>query len=160
VSTRDRVVYCAVTLLGDYGKGSPEVFAIWRDVLPPEWTDAQVRQYAATKEWCGGFALHALRLGGATQEHWHDGIGFIGPLKLRPMPEGSQPRAGDIAVKEHPFAHHMVVEYWNHEKDWGDLAGNTPTAARHHHASSDGVTFYSIEPLVAIADAAPPPEAA
>lgn len=160
---RDEVVYAAVTLLGDYGKGSPQVFEIWRDVLPPTWSDAQVHQYAASKEWCGGFALRCLRLAGVTDEHWHDGLGFLGPLKLHPVAAGSQPKSGDIAVKEHPFAHHMVVEYFNHELDWGDLAGNTPTAARHKHASSAGITFYSIEPLLERAsdtDPAPPPEPA
>src|SRR5512144_3380 len=91
---RDEVVYAAVTLLGDYGKGSEQVYEIWRDVLPPEWTDAQVRQYSATREWCGGFALHCLRLAGVTGARWQDGIGFIGPLKLHPT---TTPKLGDVA---------------------------------------------------------------
>jgi len=143
--SRDLVVYSAVTLIGPYVKGSPEVYDIWRDVCDPHWTDDQVRQYAKTREWCGGFALHALRLGKVTDAHWKDGIGFIGPLGLHVT---HTPQPGDIAVKEHPFAHHMVVEFWNNPGDWGDIAGNTPTAARHHHVSSDGITFYSIDPLL------------
>lgn len=142
---RDEVVYAAVTLLGNYGKGSPEVFDIWRDVCDPTWSDSQVRLFASKEEWCGGFALHALRLAKVTDAHWKMGIGFIGPLGLHPV---SFPKPGDIAVKEHPFAHHMIVEYFNHSNDWSDLAGNTPDAARHHHTSSDGITFYSIEPLL------------
>ena len=157
MTTRDRILYCANTLLGPYGKGSPEVYDIWRDVLPSEWSDAQVRLYAKTREWCGGFALHALRLGGATQAHWRDGIGFIGPLRLHQV---AWPCPGDIAVKEHPFAHHMVVEYWNHECDWGDIAGNTPHAARHRHQDSKGITFYSIDSLLRDTEPSPPPEAA
>lgn len=143
--TRDRVIYCATTLLGPYGKGSPEVYEIWRDVCDPAWSDAQVRQYAATREWCGGFALHALRLGGATKAHWKDGIGFIGPLALNVT---STPKPGDIAIKAHPFQHHMVVESYNGPGDWWDFAGNTPHADRHHHTSTDGITFYSIDKLL------------
>lgn len=145
MSTRDRIIYAATTLLGPYGKGSPEVYDIWRDVLPPELTDAQVRQAAGKLEWCGAFALHCLRLAKVTDAHWKLGVGFIGPLRLRPVP---WPKPGDIAVKEHPFAHHMVVEYHNHELDWGDLAGNTPGAARHRHVGTTGITFYSIETLL------------
>jgi hypothetical protein len=143
---RDRVVYCATTLLGPYGKGSPEVYEIWRDVCDPAWSDSQVREYAKTREWCGGFALHALRLGGATQAHWKDGVGFIGPLGLHVT---HTPNPGDIAVKAHPFAHHMVIEAYNNAGDWWDFAGNTAEgAARHHHTSIEGITFYSIGPLL------------
>lgn len=142
---RDRVIYAANTLLGDYRKGSPEVYEIWRDVCDPTWSDAQVRLFAKSVEWCGGFALHSLRLGGATQAHWRMGVGFIGPLGLHKMP---WPKPGDIAVKEHPFAHHMVVETYNSPTDWWDIAGNTPGVARHHHTSCDGITFYSIDPLL------------
>ncbi len=142
---RDEVIYAAATLIGKYGKGSPEVYDIWRDVLPSSWSDAQVHQYAATKEWCGGFALHCLRLAGVTQEHWHDGIGFLGPLHLHQV---TGPKPGDVAIKASPFNHHMVVEFFNDPNDWGDIAGNTPDAARHHHTTSQGITFYSIEPLL------------
>lgn len=145
MSTRDKIIYAANTLLGDYSKGSPEVYEIWRAVLPEGWQNEQVREYAKTKAWCGGFALYCLHLGGATKHPWIDGIGFIGPLGLHVT---SKPQPGDIAVKAHPFAHHMVVEFYNSADDWGDLAGNTPTAARHHHQSSDGITFYSISKLL------------
>ena len=143
--SRDLVVYSAITLLGDYVTGSPEVYDIWRDVLPPEWTDAQVHQYAKTKSWCGGLALRSLRLGGVTDAHWKDGIGFIGPLGLHVT---HKPQPGDIAVKERPFQHHMVVQVYNGPSDWWDCAGNTPTAAQHHHTSIDGITFYSIDALL------------
>jgi hypothetical protein len=153
-AARVAIVEAAASLIGPYGKGSPEVYEIWRDVLPEGWRTEQVIQYAKTREWCGGFALHCLHLAGVARNlYWHDGIGFLGPLHSVPYP-----RPGDIAVKAIPFAHHMVVEYWNHELDWGDVAGNTPHAARHKHTSSAGITFYSIEPLLpAAADTDPSP---
>lgn len=154
MTQRDRILEIAASKLGQYGKGSPEVYAIWRDVLPPSWSDQQVHQYANTKEWCGGFALHCLRLAGVTDAHWQDGIGFLGPLHLHRVP---WPKPGDIAIKEHPFSHHMLVEWWNNDNDWGDLAGNTPFAARHRHRSSVGIAYYSIDPLLHVADTEPSP---
>ena len=152
--TRARVLDEAAKLIGNYGKGSPELYAICRDVCPLHWTDAQCRQYAATKEWCGLFSLHALRNAEVTTAHWVDGLGFLGPLHLKRVP---WPKPGDIAYKADPFQHHMIVEYWNHDNDWGDIAGNTPFAARHRHASSLGVAFYSIASLLGEHDTEPAP---
>ena len=148
----------AAALIGAYGKGSPEVYAIWRDVLPDGWPNSEVTKYAATREWCGGFALNCLhRAGLALDVFWHDGIGFIGPAKLRRLPHDAHPLPGDIAVKNLPFAHHMVVEYFNHDLDWGDIAGNTPHVARHSHHNRAGVDFYSIASLLPALTSDPAP---
>ena len=151
MTQRDAIISAAAARIGPYVKGSPEVDAICRLVLPPTWTDAQCKQYDH-KDWCGLFALACLRDAGVTDASWRDGIGFIGPLHLKQV---DYPKPGDIAFKGSPFQHHMVVEYWNHALDWGDIAGNTPTAARHKHASSAGVTFYSVESLLPVSDTEP-----
>lgn len=157
--SRDDVVRIAASLLGQYGKGSTQVYDIWRDCLPERVDDATVHHFAEKAEWCGGFALHCLRLAGLTKAHWTIGSGFIYQIGLKRLTGDHWPKPGDIAVKEHPFSHHMVVEYWNNPNDWGDIAGNTPFAARHRHGSSVGIDFYSIEPLLADlrdTDPAPP----
>ena len=154
MSSRDRILEIAASKIGNYGKGSGEVYQMWRRILPRSWTTEQVAQYAKTREWCGGFCLDVLHEAGVTTELWHDGVGFLGPLHLPRVP---WPKPGDIAVKEHPFSHHMLVEYWNNANDWGDIAGNTPFAARHRHGSSVGLTYYSIDPLLHVADTEPSP---
>jgi hypothetical protein len=150
VTTRDHLLECAAKLIGNYGKGSREVYAIWRQVLPPVWTNAQVEHYAKTREWCGGSLLCAVQNAGLTSESWEDSKGFLHKLGL---PRTQQPRPGDLAVQDHKPYHYMLVEWWNHSNDWGDLAGNTPFYARHRHASSKGIVFYDIEPLIIAAQA-------
>jgi hypothetical protein len=145
VTTRDLVLSCAAKLIGNYGKGSPEVYSIWRQVCDPSWTNAQVKQFADTQEWCGGSALCVYQNAGLTKLPWKMGLGFKDALGLKKVP---WPQPGDLAIQDHKPYHHMIVEYWNHDNDWGDLAGNTPFYARHRHGSSKGIEFYSIEPLL------------
>lgn len=141
---RDRIVEIAEAEIGAQAKGSERVYQYWRDVLPPEWSDAQVRLYAKSKEWCGGFALWCLRAAGIAQDvHWKDGVGFIGPARLKPT---RTPSRGDIGVKHHPFAHHWVFKYeydgWLH-----GIGGNTP-GVKEQRFRKDEVTVYSIGPLL------------
>jgi hypothetical protein len=154
MTTRDRILEIAASKIGNYGKGSPEVFAIWRDVLPPNLSDTQVHQFCNKEDWCGGFVLYVLREAGITTAHWHISDGILAVLPVKQVP---WPKPGDIAIKEKPFGHHMLVEWWNNDNDWGDIAGNTPFAARHRHGSSVGITYYSIDPLLHAADTEPSP---
>ena len=161
IDYRARILESAASMIGDYGKGSDQLYDIWRDVLPlAVATDKQVVQCAAKLEWCGSSALYALhRAGVGLDVHWRLGVGFIGPAKLRKLGKDEHPKPGDLAVKNHPFAHHMIVEYFNHDLDWGDLAGNTPHYQRHRHVGRDGIDFYDVSSLFPPDTIpAPPPE--
>lgn len=141
---RARILEVATSEIGPQAKGSAKVEAYWRDVLPPEWTDAQVHLYAKTKEWCGGFALWCLRAAGLAQGiHWHDGVGFLGPAHLRPTKTPSQ---CDIGVKPQPFAHHWVFKYEYDGWLYG-IGGNTP-GVKEQRFRRDEVVVYSISPLL------------
>lgn len=105
---REKILEVAAREIGTQGKGSARVVEYWRDVLPPSWSDFQVKQYAATKEWCGGFALWCLRQAGIAEAvRWVDGLGFVGPAKLK---QTEHPEPGDIAITPSPFWHHALVE--------------------------------------------------
>ena len=152
MTTRDYLIDVAASKLGDYRKGSREVEAIWRDVLPESWTNKQVEQYAATKDWCGGFVLHCLREARLTDVRWKDGGGFVIPL-LGYASVTKTPRPGDIGIRVGPKGkevyHHFLVVNWDGPHGWGSIDGNTPTCARKHHTSLDPTTvFYSIEKLL------------
>jgi peptidoglycan hydrolase-like protein with peptidoglycan-binding domain len=160
---RQEVVSRARGQIGPQGKGSAEVIGYWRDVLPPSWSDAMVRLYAKTKDWCGGFALWCLRQAGlAGAVHWIDGIGFLGPARL---PRTASPEPGDVAFFPQPFQHHAVVTSWERIDDlvvadkryprWRliTIDGNQPDVrARVREIvpalRPNQVTFYSIEPLI------------
>jgi hypothetical protein len=117
---RQAVIDQARSQIGPWGKGSAEVYGYWRAVLPPSWSDAQVKLYAASKEWCGGFALWALKRAGlASALHWLDGIGFLGPARL---PRTDAPEPADVAVFPQPYWHHAIVVSWQRvrEVDTGD----------------------------------------
>lgn len=146
MTTRDLILEIAAAAIGPGGKGSPKVEAIWRDVLPPSWTDTQVKQYAATKEWCGGFALWCLRRAGIAQGiHWQDGLGFLGPAHLK---QTQAPQRGDIVIKPKPFWHHAIYDFESPQDDLVHvIAGNTPTVDR-QRIHKPLVVFYSIEPLL------------
>ncbi len=78
----------------------------WRQVLPPDWTDAQVDAYQF-KHWCGGFGLFNLHMAGlALDVPWLDGIGFCEPQHLAHV---KIPEPGDIAWFVHN-AHYCIVE--------------------------------------------------
>lgn len=162
---RSEVVSKARGQIGPQVKGSTQVVWYWRDVLPQSWSDAQVKLYAKTKEWCGGFVLwclHGAGLGAAV--HWLDGIGFLGPAKL---PRTESPEPGDVAFFPQPFQHHAVVVSWERIADFVPV-GKKEGLARWRLITIDGnqpdvrertreivpalrpneVAFYSIEPLL------------
>src|SRR5688500_8603870 len=100
---RQEIISRARGQIGPQVKGSAQVVWYWRDVLPPAGSDAQVKLYAKTKEWCGGFALWCLRQAGVAESvHWLDGIGFLGPARL---PRTTAPEMGDVAFFPEPFQH-------------------------------------------------------
>lgn len=165
---RQEVLSKARGQIGPQVKGSTQVVWYWRDVLPPSWSDAQVKLYAKTKEWCGGFVLWCLRQAGLGPDtRWIDGLGFLGPARL---PRTNTPEPGDVAFFPQPFQHHaLVVSLVQVE----DLVVKTPGKPDVRHArwrltTIDGnqpdvrervrdivpslrqndVAFYSIEPLL------------
>ncbi len=153
MTTRDYLLDCARAKLGDYRKGSPEVEALWSRVLEPG-SDAakQVKAYAKTKDWCGGFTLDALREARLTDAYWRDGSGYVLRV-LGARTAVKVPKPGDIGIrvgpKGHEVYHHFIVEEWRDPNDWTSLDGNTPTAARKRHSSLDPtIVFYSIEKLL------------
>lgn len=152
MTTREFLIDVAVAKLGKYGKGSPQVEAIWRRVLPATTTDPQVKQAAEKLEWCGAFVLDCLREAKLTDAVWRLGEGFV-LRTLKPSAATKNPKPGDIGIRvgpaSKPLNHHFLVEAWNGPKDWTSLDGNSPHAARHHHRSLDRTTtFYSIEKLL------------
>jgi hypothetical protein len=154
VTTRTKIVEVAVSKLGGYVTGSPEVYAIWRDVLEPATTDAQVLQFAAEAAWCGGFVLHCLRQAGvATDVHWQIGTGFVLRV-LRGSSATKEPRPGDIGIYTGKLWHHILVERWNGASDWASIEGNTPRCERKQHTRLDAsLTFYNIEKLLPLPEA-------
>lgn len=143
---RAAIVAAAEAEIGPQQKGSHEVFGYWREVLPRTWTDAQVKQYAATKHWCGGFALWCLHQAGVAKDvTWRDGLGFC---EVEHLPRTKSPQPGDIAYTDQPFQHHAIV----HSLDGGILVtidGNQPDCRkRTRPLPTSGIHFYSIEPFL------------
>lgn len=163
MSVRDRILEVAVSKLGDYGKGSREVLAIWRDVLPANVTEAQVKQAADKLEWCGAFALHCLREAGVTQTHWVIGEGFV--LRLLTSKAATKtPQPGDIGITQGPperrLFHHFIVTNFIAPHDWDSIDGNSPHCAHRRHAALDPTTtFYSVQSLLPAGDHFERPEA-
>lgn len=139
---RAKIIEIASAEIGNQGMGSERVYEYWREVLPPEWSDAQVKLYAKTKHWCGGFALWCLRQAGlAADVRWKDGLGF-----LYKLPQTRTPSRGDIGYLSQPFQHHLLFNY-EHDGKVHSIDGNQPgvcekTRPRH------GMNFYSIQPLI------------
>lgn len=148
---RARVIEIAKAEIGPQGKGSLKVEAYWRATLPPSWTDAQVHLYAKTREWCGGFALWCLKQAGLARDiFWQDGLGFLGKL-----PRTLTPSRGDIGYKQSPFQHHLLFDY-EHDGWIMSVDGNQPDV-REQRRRKQGLTFYSIEPLIRALDTEPAP---
>jgi hypothetical protein len=147
---REEIVRIAAAEIGPQGKGSPQVYAYWRDVLPPAWSDAQVKLYAKTKEWCGGFALWCIRRAGLAQgTQWLDGIGFVGPAKLRRLTIVETPLPGDVAITPVPFWHHAIVERCD-AATLVTIDGNQPDVRRKTRPRPPGtkITYYSIDRFI------------
>lgn len=150
IDHRARILEIATAEIGPQSKGSPKVEAYWREVLPPEWTDAQVHLYAKTKEWCGCFALWCLRQAGLAKDIcWHDGLGFLGPGKLHTT---RTPSRGDIGYAPSPFQHHFVFDRIDGDGWVHSIDANQPDV-RERRRRLDGLLFYSIEPLIPLPEA-------
>ncbi len=141
---RSRIIAIAEAEIGPQGKGSQRVYEYWRAVMPPEWTDAQVKLYAKTKEWCGCFALWCLKQAGLAQDiYWKDGLGFLGPAGLK---QTKTPSRGDIGYLPQPFQHHLLYVY-EHDGKVHSVDGNQPGVCQKTR-QRQGMVFYSIEPLL------------
>jgi hypothetical protein len=152
VTTRDYLLDIARSKLGDYRKGSPEVEAIWERVLEGTHSPAQLKQYADTKDWCGGYTLDCLRDAGLTDVLWRDGSGYVIRL-LGYKSVTKSPKPGDIGIrvgpKLKPVYHHFIVTAWSGPDDWDSIDGNTPICEERHHTSLDPtIVFYSIDKLL------------
>lgn len=149
---RQRIVEIARAEIGPSGKGSKKVVAYWRDVLPPSWNDAQVKQYSS-KEWCGGFTLWCLHQAGVARDtYWKDGLGY---LEVKRLPKTRDPKPGDIAYFPAPFQHHAIVERLAngglHTIDGNSLEKKGAFANGvwpKHRPFPHGAIFYSIDPLL------------
>ncbi len=142
---RKEIVRIARGEIGPQKKGSPEVFGYWRDALPPTWTDFQVKQYAATKEWCGGFCLWVLHQAGVAKDvHWKDGLGFT---EVNRLPHTKTPLPGDIGYKPSPYQHHFIVESLT-PTSLRSIDGNQPDVRAYDRPAPSGITYYSIEPFL------------
>ena len=146
MTTREYLLDVAASKLGNYAKGSPEVFTIWRDVLPPGMSDDAVRLYAKTADWCGGFVLHCLREAKLLDAHWQIGSGFV--LRIIGAKAATKnPQPGDIGIlQRRPGAtkdtwHHFLFEGGDISGEWTSIDGNSPTCARKSHASVILVIF-------------------
>jgi hypothetical protein len=109
--------------------------------------------------WCGIFTLWCLHEAGlGTNVMWKIGRGYVFRL-----PTTKDPHPGDIAVFQH-FWHHALVETIETD-DAGKLVGFTTIDGNHGNPPGEvahvkgrklpqaGLTFYSIEPLIATAGA-------
>lgn len=154
---RRAIVARARTEVGSQRAGGERVYQYWREVLPRAQTNAQVRQYAKTKAWCGGFALWCLRAEGiALAFDWLDGRGFVGPAGLRTT---RTPEPGDIGYLHVPWQHYCVVElYEPAAQRLVSIDGNQPDCRRYDRKAPAGMVYYSIAPLLAVTStvAAPP----
>lgn len=147
---RARVLEIAKAEIGPQAKGSAKVQGYWRDTLLGA-TEAQVKQFAAKAEYCGGFALWCLKKAGLAKDvYWQIGKGFLGPARLKTT---RAPSRGDVGYIPQPFQHHFLYDY---EYDgWvTSVDGNQPDV-REKRRRKDGLIFYSIQPLI---DAASPEE--
>lgn len=93
-SLRARVVAAGLTQVG-----KRELDVYFADAAP---------QFVGLKpEWCGIFALWAMRQAGLGKGvQWKTGLGFVEPQKF---PRVSMPKAGDLAYYDQPYQHQALV---------------------------------------------------
>jgi hypothetical protein len=119
------------------------------------WLKALGHDPGKSKHWCGAFWLACIKEAGLTDIKWGiDGTG-VQALHLRPT---RHPEPGDLGYIDEPNQHHFLVESVD-GKTYSSIDGNagTPGVQRNHRAlKTTGVIFYSIEPLLAAAQAALP----
>jgi len=155
MSTREYLLDVARSKLGDYRKKSPEVIAIWSDVLSPKLGAAAIAAYAKSDaDWCGAFTLHCLREAKLLDEHWQIGSGYVLRV-LGAKAAVKVPKPGDIGIIQRwPGAksdawHHYLVAEWNGPNDWQSIDGNSPgCAVKKHDTVLPTTTFYSIDALL------------
>lgn len=137
MTTRDYVVELA---RGELGKSDPDKY--WREVLGPEWRGP------FPKHWCGAFGLWCLRQAGLTDWRWEVGKGFLWRL-----PRTMVPLPGDMGYVDQPFQHHfVVVEADRHTISSVDGNQGTPGVQARSRATGKHA-YYSIDALVAAAEA-------
>jgi hypothetical protein len=126
----------------------------WRDVLPRDWTDAQVDAYQY-KHWCGGFALFCVKAAGlAPDVAWRDAIGFVEPHRL---PKVKIPQPGDVAwfIQNQ---HYAIVERVR-GNEFDSIDGNqgtvqSPCIKLRSRLLTSVKFFYSIQPFIEATGAA------
>jgi hypothetical protein len=101
---RGGVVALAESRIHADGKGSDRVADYWRTVNRGQWTDAQVRQLAASEEWCQVFVLACYHDEYLTQLPWRLGTGFAMPRCKGP------PEPGDRVIYYKYWHGAIVVE--------------------------------------------------
>ena len=102
-------------------------------------------------EWCGAFALWALKRAGlATRVNWTIGLGFAEVQGLR---RTRSPRPGDIAYDDKPYQHHAIVESLV-DGILTTIDGNQPDVRRKVRKLPADFTFYSIDKFLAAAGTA------
>ena len=106
----------------------------------------------ASLAWCGGFALYCLHTAGLGKDVlWRIGSGFL-LQPPHPLPRVKTPEPGDIGYLDKPFQHHFVVESVDgvivHSVD-----GNQPDVRRKTRSIGPSLVFFSIEPLLLLANA-------
>jgi hypothetical protein len=155
VTTREYLLDVARSKLGDYRKGSPEVIAIWKEVLSPSLGPAAISHYAKSDaDWCGAFTLACLREAKLLDCHWEIGSGYVLRV-IGARAATKEPKPGDIGIIQRwPGAtkdawHHFFLSRWDGPNDWQSIDGNSPGVAyKEHDRVLPTTTFYSIEKLL------------
>lgn len=120
---------------GEIGIQDPQKY--WADVLP--------EHPGFNGDWCGGFALWAIRQAGiAPNIHWEIGKGFCYRLPIT-----HDPKPGDVAYFDKPYQHHAIVESVG-EYMVTTIDGNQPGSqvVRRTRPLDKVTAFYSIDPLL------------
>jgi len=114
---------------------------------------ADVDRYAASAcpgcvgsrfEWCGVFALWALRTAGLTDWQWRIGSGF-----LTRLPTTSNPKPGDMAYFD-SYQHHAIVAGVRGETvDLINGNGQGGVVTESSAPKGKAAAYYSIEQLIA-----------
>lgn len=124
---------------------------LWRYVLPPEWSDAQVDAYQF-KHWCGAFALACLKDSELAPDiYWRDAVGFVEPHGFGRV---KVPQPGDVAWFK-ANQHYAVVERVRGNM-FDSIDGNqgktlaAPSIKLRSRLLSTAAAFYSIEKLLGV----------
>jgi len=151
---RAAIVATARGELGDQAKGSRRVYEYAREVLPQTWTDAQVKQFAGEREWCGVFALWCYRQNGiGLGVNWISGSGFAQSAWII-TPGDGLPKPGDLCIRPKNGAgkfvwHHAIVASYATGGELVTVDGNQPgVLVRRRPVPRDNMIYYSIDSLL------------